>query len=106
MITEDGDVSDDDEVEDRDDDAWFGMGMLRGEKLEAQRPWRNSVIIKLIGRSIKYHFLWRRCTQDEPLLTDLGFDFFMVKLGRREEYERALMEGPWMIWDNYLHVQR
>lgn len=23
----------------------------------------------------------------------------------REEYEKALLEGPWMIGDHYLHVQ-
>lgn len=29
-----------------------------------------------------------------------------MKLSRREEYERALLEGLWMTGDNYLHVQR
>lgn len=87
------------------------MGMTREEKLEARWPWGNSVIIKLVGRSIGYHFLWRRIraiwrTQEEPIFIDLGYDFFIAKIGRREEYERALTEGPWMIGNNYHHVQR
>lgn len=45
-------------------------------------------------------------TQDDPMLIDLGNDFFIVKLLNREEYERALSDGPWMIGDHYLHVQR
>lgn len=45
-------------------------------------------------------------TQGGPLLIDLGFDFFIVKLGTKEEYYRDLLEGPWMIGDNYLHVQK
>src|SRR4051812_37687190 len=40
------------------------------------------------------------------MLIDLGNDFFIVQLLNREENERALSEGPWMIGDNYLHVQR
>lgn len=54
---EEGDVSDD-VVEEGDVETWFGMGMMREEKIEARRPWRNSLIIKLVGRSIGY--LWKR----------------------------------------------
>lgn len=94
-----------------DDEEWFGIGMTREEKIKVRRPWRNSLIIKLISKSIGYHYLWRRIQamwriEDEPQLIDLGYDFFIVKVGRREEYEHALLEGPCMIGDNYLHVQR
>lgn len=108
---EEGNTSDDDLVEEGDGVSWFGMGMTKMEKMEARRPWRNSLIIKLVGRSIGYQFLWRRIqamwkTQGEPMLIDLSNNFFIVKLNKREEYERALLEGPWMIGDNYLHVQK
>lgn len=108
---EDGDISDDDQIEESNEGTWFGIGMTREEKIEARRPWRNALIIKLVGRSIGYHHHWRHQqtmwrTQGEPLLIDLGYEFFIVKLSRREEYERALSEGPRMIGDNYLHVQR
>lgn len=107
----DGEISDDDLIEECTDGTWFGMGKMRKEKIEAKLPWSNSLIIKLVGRSIGYHYLWRRIqamgrTLGEPLLIDLGFDFFIVKLARCEEYERALFEGPWMIDDHYLHVLR
>lgn len=48
--------------------------------------------------------MWK--TEGDPLIIDLGHDFFIVKLSRREENDRALMEAPWMIGDNYLHIQR
>lgn len=48
--------------------------------------------------------MWR--TQSEPMLIDLGSDFFIMKLTSMEEFTRALIEGPWMIEDNYHHVQR
>lgn len=47
--------------------------------------------------------MWR--TQGDPLLIDLGNGFFIVKLAYMEEYVRAMSEGPWLIRDNYLHVQ-
>lgn len=54
---DEGKVSEDDAVDDGEDEAWFGMGMTREKKIEAPRPWGNSLIIKLIGRSIEYHYL-------------------------------------------------
>lgn len=48
--------------------------------------------------------MWR--TQSEPMLIDLSNNYFTVKVYRWEEYERALLDGPWMIGDNCLHVQR
>lgn len=58
-MEDDGDASDDDVMEEGDE-PWFGMGMTRAEKIEARRPWRNSLIIKLVGRTTGYHYLWMR----------------------------------------------
>lgn len=108
---EEGNTSDDDEILEGDKISWFGMGMTKQEKIAARRPWRNSLIIKLVGRSIGYHYLLRRIqamwrTQTEPTLIDVSNNFYVVKLQGREEYERALFDGPWMIGDHYLHVQK
>lgn len=54
---DEGEVFDDGPVEDGGDDTWFGIGMTKEEKIEAWRPWRNILIIKLIGRPIGYHYL-------------------------------------------------
>lgn len=85
--------------------------MTFDEEQEARRPWRNSLIIKLVGRSIGYRYIWRRIqaiwrTQAEPMLIDLCNDYFTVKLHKKEEHERALLNGPWMIGEHYLHVHR
>lgn len=110
-LEEEEEVSYDDEIEEGTNGSWFSMGMTHKEKIEARRPWWNSLIIKLVGRPIGYHYLWQRLqsmwrTQSEPLLIDLGNAYFIVKLGGRADYERALTEGPWLIGDNCLHVQR
>lgn len=59
-VDDDGDVSDDDVVEDGGDGMWLGMGMTRKEKIETRRPLRNSLITKLVERSIGYQYLYRR----------------------------------------------
>lgn len=107
---EDGEISNDDPVKEGSNETWFGLGMIRKEKIEARHPWRNSLIIKLVRQRIGYHFLCRHIhmmwrTQLETFLIDLQNDFFIVKLFRREEYVCLLSKGPWMIGDNYLHRQ-
>lgn len=73
---DEGEISDDDLIEEGDGVTWFGVGMTRDEKIEARRPWRNSVIIKVVGRTVGYHYLWKKIrtmwrTQGDPLLIDL-----------------------------------
>lgn len=106
-----GNTSDDDVIEEGDNETWFDMGMTRKEKIKARKTWRNSIIIKLVGRTIGYQYLWKHIqaiwrTQSELALIDLSNNFFIIKLYMMEEYERALLISPWMIGDNYLHVQR
>lgn len=98
-------------IEEGDKVSWFGIGMTKEEKIAARKPWRSSLIIKLVGRTIGYQYLLKRIqamwkTQSEPTLIDLTNNFYIVKLEHREEYERALLDGPWMIADHYLHVQK
>lgn len=64
--------------------------MTKEVKIDARRPWRNSLIIKLIGRTIWHQYLWRRIqamwrTQSEPVLIDLSKNYYIVKLQRKEE---------------------
>lgn len=75
------------------------MGITKAEKIAARRPWMNSLIIKLVGRTISYQDLWRRIqsmwrTETEPFLVDLSNNFFIVKLTKKEEYDCALLDGP------------
>lgn len=85
-------------------------GMTKEEKIEARRPWKLSVIIKLVGRSIGYPFLLKKIQivwkiQQKLSLIDLSNDFFIVKFTSEQDYEMALLNSPWMIGKHYLHVQ-
>lgn len=56
----DNEISNDDIMEEEDKGPWFSIGMSIDEKQEARKSWHLSMIIKLVGRSIKYQFLLRR----------------------------------------------
>lgn len=55
-----GEMSDDGLIKENTDGSWFEMRITRKERIEARRPWRNNLTVKLVGRSIGYHYLWRR----------------------------------------------
>lgn len=57
---DDDDISDDDMVDDEEEGPWLSMGMTKEEKIEARKPWELSIIIKLVGKTIGYHYLLRR----------------------------------------------
>lgn len=56
---EDDEASDDDIEEEVMDNSMFSKGMSRLEKIEARKPWRTSLIIKLGGCQIGYQYLLR-----------------------------------------------
>lgn len=105
------DVSDDDETEEDKEGPWFNMGITREEKLPSRRFWRKSVIIKLVGRKIGNHYLLKRIhamwrVKSSLTLINLPNDFYIARLSSQEDYAMALFNGPWMIGDHYLYVQR
>ncbi|MBA0672482.1 hypothetical protein Goklo_025245 [Gossypium klotzschianum] len=70
----------------------------------------NTVILKLLGRNIgfsvlqnKLFNLWR---PSAPLhMMDIENGYFLVKFQNKLDCERALPEGPWIIFSQYLTVQ-
>ncbi|PPD78568.1 hypothetical protein GOBAR_DD24486 [Gossypium barbadense] len=70
----------------------------------------NTVILKLLGRNIgfsvlqnKLYNLWR---PSAPLhMMDIENGYFLVKFQNKLDCERALSEGPWIIFGQYLTVQ-
>ncbi|XP_028764309.1 uncharacterized protein LOC114722447 [Neltuma alba] len=70
-------------------------------------PWRRSLIIKLMGKSIPLWVmksnlarLWR--TKHPHTTRDLDNGFFVVSFDDEEDMNTVYQEGPWMIADHYL----
>ncbi|KAI9125728.1 hypothetical protein K1719_003146 [Acacia pycnantha] len=74
-------------------------------------PWMNSVIIKVMGASFptyvirdRINRMWR--PKDALKLIPLSNGYYVVSFSNKEDREYAFQEGPWMIEDHYLIVQR
>lgn len=111
MDEDEDDVSDDDIAEEVVDDSMFSMDMSKQEKIMARKPWQTSLTIKLVRRRIGYQFLLIRLQamwkiQAGIVFIDLPNDFFIVRFKVKEEYDTTLLNGPWMLGDHSLHVQR
>ncbi|XP_028770189.1 uncharacterized protein LOC114727667 [Neltuma alba] len=75
------------------------------------QPWWNSLIVKLLGVQIPKHVLIDRVRRmwkpKEPMkVTPLSNGYYIVSFTSREDKDYAFQEGPWMIEDHYLIVQR
>lgn len=55
------DVSDNDLEEEVLDNSLFSMGMTRHEKLVARKPWRTSLIIKLVAARSDINIIFDAC---------------------------------------------
>lgn len=73
-------------------------------------PWRDALVVKLLGKSIGFHTMRDRLTRIWKLtagfeLMDIGNDFYMVKFDIEGDRAKVVDGGPWMIFDHYLTVQ-
>ncbi|CAN1815933.1 hypothetical protein LINPERHAP1_LOCUS27610, partial [Linum perenne] len=80
-------------------------------KTKLCKPWTNSVIIRLMGKSIGYAYLCHRLrSMWKPAgsmhVVDIDRDCFIVKFSNEQDYFQALTGGPWMILEHYLVVQQ
>ncbi|KAI9127318.1 hypothetical protein K1719_001877 [Acacia pycnantha] len=74
-------------------------------------PWMNSLIIKVLGASFPTYIIRDRINRmwrpKDPLkLIPLNNGYYIVSFSNKEDKEYAFQEGPWMIEDHYLIVQR
>lgn len=74
-------------------------------------PWQDALVIKLLGKKIGYHMMkekpkrvWKPVGGFDIMDVDNGF--FMAKFDLQVDREKALSEGPWMLYDHYLAVSR
>lgn len=74
-------------------------------------PWKDAIVIKLLGKKIGYNLMkdnlkrvWKPTSGFDIMDVDNGF--FMVKFDMAVDREKALSEGPWMLYDHYLAVMR
>ncbi|KAJ4846596.1 hypothetical protein Tsubulata_040794, partial [Turnera subulata] len=91
-------------------DGVESLGLSDKFKERLDKKWENTVIGKLLGRAIGYkalqaklQSLWKMSGAFKIL--DLENNFYMVRFRESKDYLHALVDGPWVIYDNVLSVQ-
>ncbi|KAI9109190.1 hypothetical protein K1719_019813 [Acacia pycnantha] len=98
-------------------DVWRQTGKLPNLQVNAEeydswcKPFMNSLIVKLLGKTVNVGFMRLRMERmwaaKGPLrVTPLSNGYFLVSFSSTEDRDHALQEGPWMIADHYVLVQR
>lgn len=89
----------DDDVGPEEEDGSPRVLLTKEEKRQIRAPWRESLIVKLFGRSLVYRFfkqrlmaLWRPLGTMECV--DIGNGFFVVTFHNREDRTKVLRDGP------------
>lgn len=85
--------------------------LSQDDKNHLYYPWRFSVIIKSFGCRMSHHFLRSKLIDlwnhfELLILIDLGWDFFIAKFGKEENAIKALHQGPWFLFGNFLLVRK
>lgn len=78
---------------------------------EWSEPWGKTLVINVHGKKINFRALENKLNRDwarsGPIkIIDMPRGFFVVQFSKDEDYTHALFEGPWMIADHYIVVQR
>ena len=81
------------------------------EEKHTSRPWRKSLLIKLLGWKIGFKALEMKLFQlwakDGSLdIIDLTIKFYLIKFSTLFDYEYALTSGPWILYDYYLTIRK
>ncbi|XP_031131985.1 uncharacterized protein LOC116033376 [Ipomoea triloba] len=103
-------ISDDEMNWGEDDPDCPRVIITKEEKARIRRPWRRSLIVRVLGRRVSYSYLLQRMKamwrpEANMDLIALNDDYFVVKFEALRDYEFAKFEGPWMILRHYLIVQ-
>lgn len=73
--------------------------------------WSLTLVVNVLGKKINFRILENKIRRDwarkgKVTITDMPRGFYVVQFSEVEDYRHALFEGPWMVADHYILVQR
>lgn len=98
-------------VKDNNGDSILEVKVSDEELKEWSKMWRLTLVVHVLGKKVNYRVLENKINRDwarigKVKLIDLPRGFFAVLFDKEEDYKHVLFEGPWMVADHYLLVQR
>lgn len=81
------------------------------EMLEWCEQWNQTLVVHVLGKKVNYRVLENKVNRDwaragKVKIIDMPRGFYAVNFENMEDYKHVLFEGPWMVADHYLLVQR
>ncbi|CAN1162279.1 hypothetical protein LINPERPRIM_LOCUS1264 [Linum perenne] len=81
------------------------------EVLSFYKPWSKALVVKVLEKAFTFpvvrrqlESLWARSGRIQ--VSDMANSFFLVRFSEDDDYQRALFDGPWKIFDYYITVAR
>lgn len=73
--------------------------------------WERTLVVNVLGKKVNFKVLENKIKREwtktgKIQIIDMPRGYYAVKFTSDEDYKHALMEGPWMVADHYLLVQR
>ncbi|KAJ4834716.1 hypothetical protein Tsubulata_007671 [Turnera subulata] len=109
----DGFLSEDSDPEDEEEEDPFcpTIRLSSADKRRIYQRWKQTLIIKLLGKKVGYRFLHRTLMNQwkpkgEIIMADMGNDFYLLQFHNDQDYDRVLYDGPWIVADHVLTVRK
>lgn len=98
----------DNDIEGDDDLDCPIMRLSKDEKVQLKQPWRNALIMKVLGRTSGFAYLSKRLNQlwglPNPFeLIDLANGYFLIWFACKSDFDHVLNGGPWLVSGHMLH---
>ncbi|KAJ4826538.1 hypothetical protein Tsubulata_034976 [Turnera subulata] len=113
MKDDDADLDSESDVDsgDEEDETCPVIRLTSEQKWRLRAPWRQALIVKMLGKKVGYRFMERKlnqlwATNGHIHVTDVGGDFYVVRFLSVVDFNNALKNGPWMIADHYLTIRK
>ena len=96
--------------EDQMNEAEWEIHVSAELKPKMSGPWQTNIILKLMGKQLRYRTLQTKlagiwCPTGNMQLIDIGYGYLIMKFDALKDYHHALMDDPWFVGEQYLHVQ-
>jgi len=84
--------------------------LTSAEKRMLREPWWKALTIRMFDKGIGYLQLKKRLKTKWALkgdfsLIDIGYIYYVTRFTNMEDYNHVILNGPWMIGDNYLIIR-
>lgn len=109
-VTEEPVSEDEKETPEEDDEDCPVISLSKEEKARLRSPWKQTLILKVWGRTVNYNYLLRRLRslwhpKASMELIAIENDHYLAKFASVDDYKFAKFEGPWMVLEHYLIIK-